>query len=73
MYTQWSQFVDRHYAKRTDWMDHAMLAMVPRAFKNVRLIVHKPRMPVVDDTPTRPKIVRIWNIGDHFMSLRKRE
>lgn len=46
--------------------------MVPRAFADVRLVVHKPGMPEVDDTPDRPRIVRILNVPGHFMSLRAR-
>lgn len=53
-------------------MDHQVLAMVPRAFPDVRLVIHKPRFPTVDDTPARPQIVRILNVPGHFLSLRRR-
>ena len=46
--------------------------MVPRAYDDIRLIVHKPNLPVVDDTPHRRRIVRILNRGSHFLSLRDR-
>ena len=49
-----------------------MLAMVPRAFPDVRLIVHIPGYPVVDHTPQRSRVVRILNVPGHFMSLRPR-
>jgi hypothetical protein len=70
---QWAEFVDRQYGARRCWMDHVVLAMVPRAYPNTRLIVHKRYLPPVDDTPSRPQIVRLWNTNGHFMSLRDRE
>jgi hypothetical protein len=49
-----------------------MLAMVQRAFPLVRLIICKPNLPPVDDTPDRPEPVRLLNVNNHFMSLRRR-
>jgi hypothetical protein len=60
------------YGSRLSWMDHPVLAMVPRAYPNVRLIVHKPGLRPVDHTPNRTRICRLLNVPGHFKSLRPR-
>lgn len=69
---QWTTAVDTKYGPREAWMDHPMLAMVPKALPDARLVVHKARCPPVDDTPKRLKVVRLLNVPGHFVSLRPR-
>lgn len=68
--TQWADTIDEIYGARKKWADCVVLSMMTRAFPHVRLIVHKPGCPVLDDTPMRRRVVRIFNTANHFMSLR---